>query len=574
MEPDSSGSVEAALIGAAGVSVRADAYRPLQPQARRVSLLRLLLLSIALGIVLFFEFGKEQLIPDIIERLHAGLIVLAGVSTILVIWVNLVRSRWQLALLLVFDLLWVGVLIYYTGGVASPAVVLLFAIILIANLELSGVMAFAMPALASLVLAGNAVLYVAAWYPFPASFMHQMPGLVDNARVLGVLAIQVAALFLVDLLGQLLASRILEQRLFTGVLLDQLGEGVLAVDLHGAIVYANAEVARLLGLDDALQGASVRRILSGYPEVLTLVQGQGHGERSQRIQNRYLVLRAHDLLGRAQRRIGRTLVVADETRLRLLQDNARRAEHLAQLGEMAAGIAHEVRNPLTSLRGCAQELSDICHRFGHADAAALARIMVDESDRLARIVSDFLALSRLRSPVRRPVALLEVFKELSELSRHRSDLPPGIELRLEVEQECPEILADADQVRQVISNLLNNSLDAVINTPSPQVSCRARLAHEGHPLEDPAVEITVVDNGCGIPQELHERVFAPFFSTKSQGTGLGLSMVSRIVRAHGGVLTLDSITAGGTMITLILPAIRPGQTYIPEAVTDVLDELT
>jgi len=88
------------------------------------------------------------------------------------------------------------------------------------------------------------------------------------------------------------------------------------------------------------------------------------------------------------------------------------------------------------------------------------------------------------------------------------------------------------------------------------------------------VEITVVDNGCGIPQELHERVFAPFFSTKSQGTGLGLSMVSRIVRAHGGVLTLDSITAGGTMITLILPAIRPGQTYIPEAVTDVLDELT
>jgi len=535
--------------------------RSLRPQARRVSLLRLLLLSIALGIVLFFEVQKDQLIPDIILKLHAGLLALAGVSLILVFWVGLVRTRWQLAMHLVFDLTWVSVFIYYTGGVASPAVMLLFAVILIANLELSGITRFAMPALASVALAANALAYVLGWHPFPANYVHQLPGLIEPGRVIAALSSQIAALFFVDFLGHLLASRLLEQRIFTNVLLDQLGEGVLAVDLHGSIVYANAEVGRLLGLGAPLTGSPLRSVLAGHPEILELVLGIGTLERSQKVAGSYLVLRTHDLLGRGYRRIGRTLVVADETRLRILQDNARRAEHLAQLGEMAAGIAHEVRNPLTSLRGCAQELADICGRFGHADAAALADIMVNESDRLARIVSDFLVLSRLRPPVRRPLALSPVFSDLHELTRRRSDLPEGLVLDLRVEDSCPEVLADADQLRQVISNLLNNSLDAVINTPSPLVSCRARIAPVDSPIEQPAVEILVTDNGCGIPPELHERVFAPFFSTKSQGTGLGLSLVSRIVRQHRGILKLESPPRGGTLITLVLPAHQPGRAF-------------
>ncbi len=113
-------------------------HRALRPQARRVSLLRLLLVTLSLGIVLFFESGRSELIPDIVNRLHLGLLVLAGVAMLLVVWVDMVRARWQMALHLVFDLLWIGVLIYYTGGVASPAVVLLFAVVLIANLEISG----------------------------------------------------------------------------------------------------------------------------------------------------------------------------------------------------------------------------------------------------------------------------------------------------------------------------------------------------------------------------------------------------------------------------------------------------
>ncbi len=529
----------------------------LRPQARQVGLLRLLLLSIALGIVVFaFEGRKSELIEPVNVTLRWLLVVVTGISAFLLLGVGLARRTWQLAFHLVFDLLWIGLLIYYTGGVASPGLVLLFAVVLIGNLVLPGVARFVMPALASLVMAGNAACYLAGWHPFSVGFIDSVPGLVDTNRILGYLTIQVAALFLVDMLGQLLALRLHEQRIFTGELLDQLGEGVLAVDLQGTVVYANAEAVNLLGLPSGVQGKQVASILGDKPDILRLMEAQGRSaERSQGVDQRHLVLRATDLVGRRGKRLGRTLLVADETRLRILEDNARRAEHLASLGEMAAGIAHEVRNPLTSLRGCAQELSDICLKLGQADAAALASIMVGESDRLARIVGDFLALSRLRPPVRRPTEIPPVLTELNELSQRRSDLPHGLALRISATADCPVAFADPDQLRQVLSNLISNSFDAVLQSPVPSVRCSAGRAPEDNPLSQPAVEIVVTDNGCGIPAELQERVFTPFFSTKSQGTGLGLSLVSRIVKEHDGVLKLDSGADRGTTITIYLPTV-------------------
>lgn len=274
---------------------------------------------------------------------------------------------------------------------------------------------------------------------------------------------------------------------------------------------------------------------------------------------RHLVLRVSDLSDRRGRTIGRTLLIADETRLLVLEESARRADHLAALGEMAAGIAHEVRNPLTSLRGCAQELAEINRKEGQHDAADLAGIMVAEADRLARIVEDFLTLSRMRAPDRSVVDLAPLFTELDTLHR-RQQLPDNLGLVFDIADDCPTVVGDTDQVRQVLLNLIGNALDAVRRVAAPRISIAAREAAVGS-LPVPAVEVRVSDNGCGIPAHLQEQVFTPFFSTKSQGTGLGLSLVQRIVREHEGALRLESSVENGTVITVLLPAHSQTRTF-------------
>lgn len=530
----------------------------LRTSARQVSLLRLLLLAIAVGTLVHFSHDRDraQLEPAVksIEYLLVGI---GALSFILILCVGWVRWQWQLLMHLVFDLAWTGMLVFLSGGVASSGVVLLFAVILIGALILPGMLPFILPALASLTLAGISLLYLAGQSPFSPELLRSDPSLTDANRMLSALAMQIAALFLVDGLGQLLARRLNEQRIFTGELLDQLGEGVLAIDRIGIVAYVNAEATRLLEIDqDQVKNRLVDRVLSRadlQPALLLLRADQAPSmERMTGPKSRNLVLRCTQIVGRGGKPIGRILLIADETRLQVLEDSARRSEHLSALGEMAAGIAHEVRNPLTSLRGCAQELSEMMRKDGQADAADLAAIMVGEADRLARIVDEFLALSRMRTPNRESVKLAELFEELNTLYAKQRDLP-NLKLEFGADDECPRAYADEGQVRQIITNLVNNAIDAVRRVAHPIITVHARAAPHDDALPRDFVEITVADNGCGIAPELQERIFTPFFSTKSKGTGLGLSLVQRIVREHEGVLQLKSQPGGGTHVTVLLP---------------------
>jgi two-component system, NtrC family, sensor histidine kinase HydH len=527
-------------------------------QARQVSLVRLLLITMGFGVLAIVIQGRQpHLVEPAATYLRSLLVVTTAVAVVLFATVWLARWRWQLALHLVFDLVWIGLLLHFSGGVSSPGVVLLFAVVLVGTLVLPGVALFVLPALASLVLAVNASLYLAGHTPFPQAFLAMNPVLTQTDRILGVLATQVGALFLVDLLGQLLARRLREQRIFTGEVLDRLGEGVLAVDRQGSVAYANAEAMRLLKLSGPVEGLPVSALLTdpALAPVLGLLAGDRCPalERFTTAEGLQLVLRVTELLDRREQPLGRTLIIADETRLRLLEDSAHRAEHLAALGEMAAGIAHEVRNPLTSLRGCAQEIAEMASEAKNGDAESLARIMVTEADRLARIVEDFLALSRLRSPEREPTELEPVIEELRTMTARRRDLPEALAMSFTVEDGCGTVLADSGQLRQVLSNLINNALDAMRQSTCPKLAVSVRPVDRSSALGLSGVEIAVADNGCGIPVDQRERVFTPFFSTKAQGTGLGLSLVQRIVREHEGLLSLTSEVGVGTTVTILLP---------------------
>lgn len=539
---------------------------PLATQARILSLLRLLLLAIGLGTVTIFAAGRGAESVAALERARLLLVAVCGLSALLALSVGWVRERWQLALHLVFDVVWIGLLLFWTGGVVSTGVVLLFAVVLIGNLAMPGYLRFLLPSVSGMVLSVVAAFYLSGRSPFPAGFAEAAPDLFAPGRVLGSLALQIVALFLVDILGGQLARRMLESRVFAGGVLDQLGEGVLAVDTVGGVAYANAESAKLLGLegppaagapvDRALAGAELEavRVLLASERLPVLERWHGPG-------GRLLVLRVTELRGRRGQPIGRTLLIADETRLRLLEEDSRRSQALAALGEMAAGIAHEVRNPLTSLRGCAQELAEVAARAGRGDDARLAEIIVAESDRLARIVGDFLALSRMRPAVRAELRIEPIVAEVALLLRSRPDAPAGLAVDASCAEGLPSVSADADQLRQVLINLGVNALEAMQRSPRAVLRLRAGMAGEDNPLDIDAVRLSVLDTGCGIPRDRLDQVFTPFWSSKPQGTGLGLSLVSRIVKEHEGVLRLDSAPGVGTEIAIFLPVSTQTRTF-------------
>lgn len=184
-----------------------------------------------------------------------------------------------------------------------------------------------------------------------------------------------------------------------------------------------------------------------------------------------------------------------------------------------------------------------------SDSGALAEIILHESDRLAKLVEDFLGMARMRAPDVGAVDLTAEFAELEELNRRRTDLPERLRVAFVLAPDLPAVRADAGQLRQVLTNLVNNAVEAVRREPEPRVEVAATASGYGD-----RVVFTVTDNGIGIAAAKIEKIFTPFYSTSSQGTGLGMTLVSRIVDEHEGHLRVDSEVGSGTTITVEWPA--------------------
>lgn len=527
----------------------------LKAVARLTSLLRVLLLALAVGLLVLLRDGLPPAVwGRIIEPLR-WLLGTVGVVTLgLVIATRWVQRSRTIFCHLGFDLLWITLLIHHCGGVQGPAAPLLFAPVLVGVLAMPGVWPYALSTAAIGLLMALAVAHLAGIHPLVSSDNGPWTG---TWQTLGRLVVQAAALFLVDFLGQHLARRLREERILVADLLNQLGEGVVALDLQGRIAWANVEAHRLVGcrlplghpLLDALPPALARavRSLLGRSDLPALEAFHGDDDH-------HLLLRLTRLCGRGGRQSGLTLGIVDQTRLRSLEEDAARSERLAALGTMAAGIAHEVRNPLASLRGCAQELGSMAETGSDADR--LSRIMVEEADRLCRTIEDFLTFSRLRPPSPEPLPPRPALERVADLARRRPDWSERLSLLIEVDPDCPPLLVDPDHLRQVLINLVANAIEALTGPAPGRILLAARrlISTDGLSLEGPGVLLSVHDNGPGIPESVRVRLFTPFYSTKSRGTGLGLSLVQRMVHDNHGLVRIDGRPGSGTLVRIALPA--------------------
>jgi len=336
---------------------------------------------------------------------------------------------------------------------------------------------------------------------------------------------------------------------------DSMTDGLISLDENGHVVTMNRQAMEILGAEaGGCKGKAIGKIFGDTNEsFLREARDQIIRDREMEVLRRDggripLSLSAAPLKDDKGRELGAVLIIRNLREIEELKEKVRRSERLAAVGRLAAGMAHEIRNPLSSIRGFAQFF---LNRFREQKTEQeYASIMIREVDRLNRVITELLDFARPREPRREVCSLKDIINyTLKILSPELA----GKKVRVEqnYEKELPPVAADQEQLSQAFLNLLLNALYAVEEDGEIIIGMR-RFPDRS------ALDITIADNGRGIPPENLEKVFEPFFSTKPKGTGLGLAIAYRIVENHGGEITVNNRQGGGTIFSITLPLHDPG----------------
>ncbi|HET6795715.1 MAG TPA: ATP-binding protein [Gemmatimonadales bacterium] len=361
-----------------------------------------------------------------------------------------------------------------------------------------------------------------------------------------------------------LATELQRVRLEADDILRNIRSGVLTVDGFGRLAFINPTAERLLDLDgEALIGRPVLDHLKTRSSELwaAAVAGIRNGRKISRGEGMVLQgagrmfpigLSTTTFRQEAQEAPSVTAIFTDISDLKEVQELHMRAERLEAVAELSASLAHEIRNPLASIRSSVEQLA----RSKHADddERFLAGLIVRESDRLSRLLSEFLDFSRVRATRFVPLDLHSVVVAVVRLIRAHPDCRPDATIMVEGSHTLLE--GDEDLLHRVVANLVLNAVQAargpmriIVSVSMAQVT---EIPH-GTNLEH-AVRLQIRDNGPGIPEEVREKLFQPFVSGRSGGSGLGLAIVQRAVEAHRGLVLVDSAPGSGTTFTIFLPA--------------------
>jgi two-component system nitrogen regulation sensor histidine kinase GlnL len=340
-----------------------------------------------------------------------------------------------------------------------------------------------------------------------------------------------------------------------------LRNGVLAVTRDGTVTVMNDVAYQILGLKRRPSdiGQPFTEVLKGQQDVCRIVAGAfelSHLPNRAELRLKssgkvigYTLSQVRDIEGHVT---GATLFFKDLTRVEQLEERERLRDRLAALGEMAAAIAHEVKNPLAGIEVMAgilkRQLAD------SPDAQSILGDIIKEAKMANAIVLEVLDFVR---PIRLQVERISIADAIRDaVSMAESHVTRGnVQIRLDCPGNLPPIQGDSHQLRQIFTNLLTNAFEALNGTG--QVTVVATTLVEDGPAggepQGPMVQVEVTDNGPGMPADVIDKIFSPFFTTKPQGSGLGLAIVRKIVDAHDGRIDVGVLEAGGTRFRVTLP---------------------
>ena len=468
------------------------------------------------------------------------------------------QARLQFAL----DIILVSWLNWTTDVIHSPYIALYIVIIAASSLflgprdaivtSLGCAVAFTASALA--VLAGYGTHSSRELMEIGTSQTAQTVGLFDLAfLVVGLLSARLAErqsrsdVRLIAATQSLANLRALHERI-----VESIRSGVVTTDLEGRIYTFNAAAEEITGYkqqdvrgqDASIFFGEIKEIIAGSLEIHSTQSSPRFEADCLTADGLRLRLgfTISPLSSEGGDTTGTVITFQDLTHIRALEETSRRQDRLAAIGRMAASIAHEIRNPLAAMRGSIQMLR--ADMSSDSSQTELMEIILRESDRLNRIISDFLSYARPRSIIQTKVNLGELLQQTFMLLRHSAEINQAHRIEEQVPAKPALINADAEQLQQVFWNLSRNALQAM-----PAGGTLRATVHEN---SGDRLRISFSDTGRGMAPEQVEHLFEPFSSTTG-GTGLGLSIVYQIIRDHGGTINVRSRQGHGTTITIELP---------------------
>ncbi len=358
------------------------------------------------------------------------------------------------------------------------------------------------------------------------------------------------------------------------MILENIEDAVIALDMQGQIKLFNPAAQDYTGLSEKQSLGRIFFDRFSHQEVLcyltrtALTEGRSISDheavilRMPRTRPRPVSVTVSPIFTTDGVQQGVVLILRDLTQVRTLEEAIRRADRLSMIGTMAAGLAHEIKNPLGGIKGAAQllqmELSD------SQELQEYTQLMIRETERVNRIIEELMDLSRPRKTECNEVNISQILDEIVMLQK-QAVAERGISFKLHLDPSIPPFSGDRDLLVRMLLNLIKNAAEA--EPDGGEILIQSRIDSEYHmsvpgARPTPMVLISISDNGPGIPQQKLDQIFTPFYTTKEGGTGLGLPICQKIVTDHGGLLHFNHRPEGGTLVKVSLPLLRcPGPEF-------------
>ncbi|MBK9064582.1 MAG: PAS domain-containing protein [Acidobacteria bacterium] len=559
-------------------SSRMRAFEPLHSMLRGFVVLRVVVVSTILLSAFLIQFTFSTALP--LNDIYYLAAFAYSISIAAVLSLDRIPPEANAAIQLLGDLVVITGLVYISGGADSSFSFLYLGTVAAGAILLGRQGGLVSAGLASVFYAVLVdLMYFGALKPVPSA--ERTPHLWTAAGLVGQVALHAGAFVVTALLVSYSSNKLRETRTdlerrkseiarlqaLHGSVLGSMSSGVLTTDPDGLVTFANRAAQELLGVPSVdlvgrpvqslglIGEAAWRRIAAAGSEILRF-------ETTRRIkdQDAYFGVSSSALRDGSGYTVGRILIFQNVTHVKRLEGEVRLKDKLAAVGELAAGIAHEIRNPLASISGSVQALQGSVP--SGSPEHRLMKIVVAESHRLSSILEDFLRYVRPKERAVEPVDAPAALRDVLTLLAHSDEVSSRHAIDVRTAPDSFVLSADPGQLRQIFWNVARNALAAMPGGGTLTVTAT---------LEGAVWKVSFADEGHGMTEDERGRLFTPFAHSFPGGTGLGLAIVHRIVEEHGGTIEVDSTPGRGATVAISLPrndastGARPTETALAAA---------